>query len=106
MIGQGRLIYQGPVGGFVEGSAKRWVTVRSPQLEALAIALREQGAEVVPVKGGSIDVVGPDAAAIGDLAASLGATLHELSPRQASLEDVFIEATADAQQYRGSEEGS
>ncbi|HRW38950.1 MAG: ATP-binding cassette domain-containing protein [Acidimicrobiales bacterium] len=100
VIGQGHLIYQGPVGGFLEGAAKRWVTVRSPQLEAIALALRDQGAEVVPVAGGSIDVVGPDAVAIGELAASLGATLHELSPRQASLEEVFLQVTAGAQQYR------
>ena len=100
VIGQGHLIYQGPVGGFLEGAAKRWVTVRSPQLEAIALALRDQGAEFVPVAGGSIDVVGPDAVAIGELAASLGATLHELSPRQASLEEVFLQVTAGAQQYR------
>ncbi|MEZ5140065.1 MAG: ATP-binding cassette domain-containing protein [Acidimicrobiales bacterium] len=100
VIGHGRLIYQGPVGGFVEGAAKRWVSVRSPQLEAIALALREQGAEVVPVAGGSIDVVGADAVAIGELAASLGATLHELSPRQASLEEVFLQVTSGAQQYR------
>lgn len=105
VIGQGKLIYQGPVSGFVEGSAQRWVTVRSPQLEPLALALRDQGATVTPVPGGAIDVEGPDAVAIGELAASMGATLHELSPRQASLEDVFLQATAGAQQYRGSDAG-
>jgi ABC-2 type transport system ATP-binding protein len=46
-------------------------------------------------------VTGADAVAIGELAASLAITLHELSPRSASLEEVFLEATSDAQQYRG-----
>ena len=101
VIGQGRLIYQGAVDGFVEGTARRWVRVRSPQLEALALALRDRGAAVTPVAGGAIDVEGPDAATIGELAAEAGATLHELSPQQASLEDVFLQVTAGAQQYRG-----
>jgi ABC-2 type transport system ATP-binding protein len=101
VIGQGRLIYQGPVQGFTEGAARTWVTVRSPHIEALAKAMRAGGAKLTIGPGGSLDVVGPTAAQIGDLAARMGATLHELSPRTASLEDVFLEVTANAQQYRG-----
>jgi len=62
---------------------------------------RGRAAQVVASAPDAIDVVGPTAAQIGDLAASLGATLHELSPRTASLEDVFLEVTAGAQEYRG-----
>ena len=101
VIGQGRLIYQGAVGGFVAGTAKRWVTVRSPQIVQLRDALAGTGAVLTPVPDGALDVEGLEAAAIGDVAASIGATLHELSPRQASLEDVFLQVTAGAQQYRG-----
>jgi ABC-2 type transport system ATP-binding protein len=59
---------------------------------------------VTPTPTGSIDVQNLTAEAIGDLAASIGATLHELSPRSASLEDVFLQATAQAQEYRGTGE--
>ena len=46
-----------------------------------------------------------DGRTISELAAELGITLHELSPRQASLEQVFLEATAGAQDYRGNTSG-
>jgi ABC-2 type transport system ATP-binding protein len=75
--------------------------VRSPPLQELGDALHRAGHQVVSAGPGAIDVVGPTAAEIGELAASMGATLHELSPRTASLEDVFLEVTAGAQQYRG-----
>ncbi|MGN6695838.1 MAG: ABC transporter ATP-binding protein [Aquihabitans sp.] len=101
VIGKGSLIFQGPVNQFVDNAAKKWVTVRSPQLQQIGDALHHGGAQVVAAGPGAIDVVGPTAAEIGELAASLGATLHELSPRTASLEDVFLEVTAGAQEYRG-----
>ena len=101
VIGKGALIFQGPVDAFVDSAAKKWVTVRSPQLQQIGDALHSGGAQVVAAGPGAIDVVGPTAAQIGELAASLGATLHELSPRTASLEDVFLEVTAGAQEYRG-----
>ena len=40
-----------------------------------------------------------DRDAIGDRAASAGLTLHELSSRQASLEDAFIELTHETVEY-------
>ena len=101
VIGKGQLIFQGPVHAFVDSAAKKWVTVRSPQLKQIGDALHHAGHQVVAAGPDAIDVVGPTAAVIGELAASLGATLHELSPRTASLEDVFLEATAGAQEYRG-----
>ncbi len=103
VIGKGRLIFQGPVGDFVDGSAAAWVTVRSPQVEALAKALENRGAEVTRRADGSIDVVGAEAADIGELAAQAGATLHELSPQQGSLEEAFLQVTADSQEYKGKE---
>ena len=101
VIGKGALIFQGPVQGFVESAARTWVTVRSPQITQIADALHQAGHQVTGTGPDSIDVVGQSAAHIGELAASLGVTLHELSPRTASLEDVFLEATAGAQEYRG-----
>jgi len=45
-------------------------------------------------------VTGLDAAAIGDLARAHGITLHELTPRHASLEEAFMELTQDSVDYR------
>ncbi len=100
VIGRGALISQGTVQEFVDHAAGTWVHVRSPQVTQLASLLTQHGATVRPHADGSIDVVGPDAAAIGELAAGSALVLHELSPRQASLEEAFLEATKDAQEYQ------
>ncbi len=101
VIGRGRMIFQGAVHEFVTGAARSWVTVRSPQVGAIASALESVGATVTRTPDGGIDVVGPGPVVIGELAAHLGATLHELSPRQGSLEDAFLQVTADAVEYQG-----
>ena len=105
VIGRGELIFQGTVQGFVDQTAHSWVTVRSPQLKRLAFALRDRGARVSRPTKDSIEVVDATAKAIGELAAELGITLHELSPQTASLEDVFLRVTARAQEFTGEREG-
>jgi len=42
-----------------------------------------------------------EAVSIGDLAASLQVTLHELSLQSASLEEAFMELTEDTVEYHG-----
>ena len=51
-------------------------------------------------KVGALVVTGLDAAAIGDLAAGHGIALHALVPRQASLEDVYLDLTGESVDYR------
>ena len=46
-------------------------------------------------------ILGLDAAAIGDLAAGHGIAVHVLVPRQASLEDAYLELTGGLTEYRG-----
>jgi ABC-2 type transport system ATP-binding protein len=53
-------------------------------------------------KDGSLLVTGATPARIGDLAQGAGIALHELSPVQASLEEVFMELTSEAVDYHGS----
>ena len=48
---------------------------------------------------GAMCVSGMCAAEIGELAASVGVTLHELSPQMASLEDAFMELTRDSVEF-------
>ena len=54
---------------------------------------------------GAISVTGMEAAQIGELAASLGVTLHELSPQLASLEDAFMELTRDSVEFHVHDSG-
>jgi ABC-2 type transport system ATP-binding protein len=100
VIGMGQLIETGTVDEFVGRNARHWVRVRSPHLAALVDQLQGSGANVTTVDATGIDVVGVPAADIGEMAARVGAVLHELSPQQGSLEDAFLEATAGAQEYR------
>ncbi len=42
-----------------------------------------------------------DSARIGEAAHAAGIALHELSPQQASLEEVFMELTSDSVDFHG-----
>ena len=44
---------------------------------------------------------GLDEVEIGDLAASIPVTLHELAPQSASLEEAFMELTESSIEYHG-----
>jgi ABC-2 type transport system ATP-binding protein len=99
VIGKGRLIAQTPMDEFVARSSRQSVKVRSPELERLTQALRSRDGMVLSDPDGSITVTGLSAPEIGDLAASLGVPLHELTP-VASLEDAFMELTEDTVEYR------
>lgn len=103
VIGKGKLIQQSSVDDFVAGHAQTWVRVRSPQLPQLIELVKEQGAVVSllgePTALEGADVRGMAIEAIGEAAGRAGITLHELSNQAESLEDAFLSATADAQEY-------
>ena len=100
VIGKGRLIAEMPVQEFVARSSRQSVTVRARTPEELAGALRGAGAEVLAQPDGSMAVTGASAVDIGELAATMGIALHELTP-VASLEDAFMELTDTAVEFRG-----
>jgi ABC-2 type transport system ATP-binding protein len=101
VIGRGQLISQGTVQEFVDAAAGTWVHVRSPQIGQLSSVITSlPGATARQNPDGSLDVYGVDSAAVGELAARSSVVLHELSNHQASLEEAFLEATRDVQDYR------
>ncbi len=103
VIGQGRLISSGSVNDFVAQNVTAWVSVRSPQAAALAGALRSAGIGVTEVADGSLSVTGWSTDQVGELAARNAITLHELTTKQASLEEAFMEATRTSVEYRAAE---
>lgn len=105
VIGQGRLISVGPVSDFVSRHATTWVRVESPQLSTLVELARGEGASITPDQSGA-DFRNIDARRLGELAASHGLVLHELSTRTGSLEDAFLQATDATVEYRGADMGS
>jgi len=100
VIGRGRLVADAPIAEFVRQSSRSDVLVRSPASSALAGLLSQRGAAVTADTDGGLAVTGLDAVAIGDLAREHGITLHELTPRHASLEEAFMELTQDSVDYR------
>ncbi|MGH2926725.1 MAG: AAA family ATPase, partial [Solirubrobacteraceae bacterium] len=100
VIGRGRILAQGPIAEMIAKSTARFVRVRSPHIEELRGALDERGVQTA-LEDGALCVRGMDELAIGDLAASLPVTLHELSPQSASLEEAFMELTEESVEYHG-----
>jgi ABC-2 type transport system ATP-binding protein len=102
VIGRGRLIAETSVVEFVTRGGPRAVKLVTPDQARFTAALAAKGAAVAPGDAGSLIVEGLAAPEIGDVAASDGLRVHELTPMAASLEDAFMELTHDEVEYRPS----
>ncbi|MEU5097692.1 ATP-binding cassette domain-containing protein [Streptomyces sp. NPDC020996] len=99
VIGQGRLLADTSMADFIDRNSRSYVRVRSPQRERLLDMLHDAGITAVEAAGGALEIDGGKAEQIGELAARHEITLHELSPRQASLEEAFMRLTAESVEY-------
>ncbi|MFC5635048.1 ABC transporter ATP-binding protein [Streptomyces bullii] len=106
VIGQGRLLADTSMADFIERNSRSYVRIRTPQRERLLDVLREAGITAVEAGGGTLEVDGGKAEHIGELAARHRITLHELSPQQASLEEAFMQLTAESVEYHAHAEAS
>ena len=100
VIGRGRLLAEASVDELVGGSSQNYVRVRSPQDARLATLVSANGGSSRPEADGALAITGISASAIGDLAGTNGIILHELSPQEVSLEEVYMELTHDSVEYR------
>ncbi|WP_406442302.1 ABC transporter ATP-binding protein [Streptomyces sp. NBC_01613] len=99
VIGQGRLLADTSMADFIEQNSRSYIRIRSPQRERLLDVLHEAGVTVVESGSGAMEVDGGKAEQIGELAALHQIVLHELSPQQASLEEAFMQLTAESVEY-------
>ncbi|MFJ9567060.1 ABC transporter ATP-binding protein [Streptomyces fuscichromogenes] len=99
VIGQGRLLADTSMAEFIRTNSRSYVRVRSPQRERLLDVLHGAGITVVETGTGTLEVEGGKAEPIGELAAQNGVVLHELSIQQASLEEAFMQLTAESVEY-------
>ena len=103
VIGRGKLIADSPTDEFIARSSDRSVLVRSPQADRLSELITAEGGVVKQETNGAqpagLSVTGMEAPRIGELAAAGGIVLYELTPRLASLEEAFIELTADSAEF-------
>ena len=98
VIGRGKLIADCSMAEFIAGSSGAAVRVRTPMADELVKAVTAGGATTV-TEDGAIEVRGMTAEAIGDVAFEQGIRLHELTTVRASLEEAFMELTADSVEY-------
>ena len=110
VIGKGKLIADSPTQEFIERSSEKSVLVRSPEAARLADLIAGDGGKAVPGQRGQdgadeLRVTGMAAPRIGELAASAAIVLHELTPQMASLEEAFMELTADSVEFGVAEPG-
>jgi ABC-2 type transport system ATP-binding protein len=101
VIGRGRLIADASVASVVEqASSNAAVLVRCEDGEALESVLVGPGVAVHALGDGAFEVHGLGAREIGEAMLRAGVALHELTPRQATLEDAFMALTGDDVDFR------
>jgi ABC-2 type transport system ATP-binding protein len=105
VIGKGRLIEDTTVADFVtRASAGAPVRVRGADLTGLRAALRaatSAGELTIETESdGALRVSGLRVERIGEIAASEGLVLHELTPLRVTLEEAFMSLTHDSIEYQ------
>ncbi len=101
IIGRGRLIEDISADGLRAMAASETTHVSADRLDDLVSLLRADGVTIESSVRGTVDVTGRSADEIGVLARDHGIALTRLVPERRSLEDVFMELTADAVEYHG-----
>jgi ABC-2 type transport system ATP-binding protein len=111
VIGRGRLLAAAATEEVIARGSGQSVRVRTPDAERLTALITAEGGTAVEAANGNgvgaaagdhapvLTITGVPAARIGELAASQSIVLHELTPQLATLEDAFLELTADSLEY-------
>ncbi len=115
VIGRGKLIADCSTQEFIAQSSEQSVLVRSPDAARLAELMAAEGGRATAQEQAQEDradgqatglsVTGLEAPRIGEIAAANGIVLHELSPQRASLEEAYMELTADSSEFGAGRSG-
>jgi ABC-2 type transport system ATP-binding protein len=106
VIGRGKLIAQTTIDKFIAENSQGTVKVRTPQVDALAKAVAAAGGTATSGGDQALVVQGLNTDQVGDVAFEAGVRLHELSQTRASLEQAFMELTADSVEYQATVQGA
>jgi len=106
VIGKGKLIADCTMAEFIARSSGAAVRVRTPSADQLVLALAAKGGTATADSDGTLLVHGMSVDAVGDIAFEEGIRLHELSVLRASLEEAFMELTADSVEYHAGVPGA
>ena len=111
VIGRGRLIVAAATEDVIARGSGQAVRVRTPEPDRLTDLIVAEGGKAIPAANGNgngvepgdhapvLTVTGIPAPRIGELAAYASIVLHELTPQLATLEDAFLELTADSLEF-------
>jgi ABC-2 type transport system ATP-binding protein len=110
VIGRGKLLADASVTDVIAAGSGRTVTVRLPDAGELT-KLRDRllvrdDVRVRAVDDDGLAIDGIALGEVGDIAHELGVRLHELSATSASLEDVYMELTADSVEFGSTVKGA
>jgi ABC-2 type transport system ATP-binding protein len=100
VIGRGKLIANTTIDKFIAENSTGTVKVRTPQVDELAKAVAAAGGTATSGGDEALVVQGLTTDQVGDVAFGAGVRLHELSMHRASLEQAFMELTADSVEYQ------
>ncbi len=104
VIGKGKLIASTSISEIISGSGHSTIFVRAQNMLKLEKVLKQREIEFVKSDGG-LKISGIKTDKIGQLAFTAGVPILELAKHSASLEDAFLELTADSQEYQTKKEG-
>jgi ABC-2 type transport system ATP-binding protein len=104
VVGRGRLIADCGMAEFIERSSGQAVMVRTPSPDMLARALTAAGGSVTGEtdqtnQTNQLRVRGLSEEQVGDIALASGVPVHHLAAAKVSLEQAFMELTADSVDY-------
>jgi ABC-2 type transport system ATP-binding protein len=100
VIGRGSLIASGRISDFIETSRRNAVVVLVDDPPRLGEAVQARGGHAVLEPDGRLAVTGLDLRSVGMLAFEVGVPVLELSNRQATLEEAFLDATGASEEFR------
>jgi ABC-2 type transport system ATP-binding protein len=99
VLGRGRVIADASVADIIAQASGASVLVRTPDADRFAASLEAPGVTVTRSASDLLVVSGLAAPRLGELAASSGVVLHELTPTARSLEEAYLELTQDDVEY-------
>lgn len=98
VIGRGKFITQGSIDDLT-ATVQGTVFVRASDTATLTSMLMTERGIVQQVNDNGLSVGGLTSDRIGEIAFSSGVVIYELTPQRASLEEVFMDLTADAVEF-------
>ncbi|MGC5346436.1 ABC transporter ATP-binding protein [Streptomyces sp. DT171] len=95
VLGRGRLLADTSMRDFIDSRVQPRVRLRTTEGDRLRNALRDKGFTAVPAEDGRWTVEGARVTEIGPIAVDKGIPLLELADEEATLEEAYLDLTAD-----------